>query len=245
MEVELAEILGMHAGDGYLRKGNNEFEMSGDVEEKEYYDTQVIPLFKKYFKIDIKGKHFPTKGTYGFSKSHDNIKKTLLKAGFPQGAKSTTVRAPREILLTKEKNIRRAFLRGVFDTDGCVRFDKCTKLADPFKKNFHTYPRILHSTVSKEFHEDLKLLLKKEGYRYCAHERPSKKITENNRFVLQISGNKMCEKWFTEIQPRNPVKSSRHKILNLYGFCPTRTTYEERRKVLKGEINPYDYYVGP
>ena len=65
MTPELAEICGIHAGDGYLRKRQilkTELDISGGVDEKEYYDNHVIPLFKKVFKINLKGKFF-SRGT--------------------------------------------------------------------------------------------------------------------------------------------------------------------------------------
>jgi len=58
---EIAEICGIHAGDGHLRKKGNEFELSGSFEEREYYDSHVIPLFNKVFNLQIKGKFFPSK----------------------------------------------------------------------------------------------------------------------------------------------------------------------------------------
>lgn len=58
---ELAELSGIHAGDGYLRKTKNEVEISGSVEEKSYYEEHVIPLINNTFNTKIKGKKFPTK----------------------------------------------------------------------------------------------------------------------------------------------------------------------------------------
>lgn len=50
INIELAEICGIHVGDGYLRNDGRrrEFDISGSIEEKEYYDWHVIPLFKKF-----------------------------------------------------------------------------------------------------------------------------------------------------------------------------------------------------
>jgi len=65
---ELAEVCGIHAGDGYLRNDGKrkEWDISGNVEEKEYYDNHVIPLFNKTFSLNIKGRFFPHRNTYGF-----------------------------------------------------------------------------------------------------------------------------------------------------------------------------------
>lgn len=63
---ELAEICGIHAGDGHLRKNGKEFEISGNYEEKEYYNEYMIPLFKKVYQIKIKGQFFKSKKNVWF-----------------------------------------------------------------------------------------------------------------------------------------------------------------------------------
>jgi hypothetical protein len=57
---ELAEICGIHAGDGYLRNDGQrkELDISGNIEEKEYYDLHINELFKKAFSITIQCKFF-------------------------------------------------------------------------------------------------------------------------------------------------------------------------------------------
>ena len=64
----MSELCGIHAGDGYLRFNDKrkELDISGNIEEKEYYDNHVIPLFKKTFNIELSGKLFPHRNTYGF-----------------------------------------------------------------------------------------------------------------------------------------------------------------------------------
>ena len=65
ISLELAELCGIHAGDGYLRDDGQrrELDLSGNVEEKEYYEGHIIPLLKKEFKININGKEFPSRNT--------------------------------------------------------------------------------------------------------------------------------------------------------------------------------------
>ena len=68
MTPELAEICGIHAGDGYLRlrkRDSGEVQISGHIEEKEYYDKHVIPLINDLFELNIKGKFFRN-NLYGF-----------------------------------------------------------------------------------------------------------------------------------------------------------------------------------
>ena len=51
MTPDLAEVCGIHAGDGYLRNDGKrrELDIGGGFEEKEYYGNHVAPLFEKVF----------------------------------------------------------------------------------------------------------------------------------------------------------------------------------------------------
>src|SRR3990167_1346399 len=117
MSPELAEICGIHAGDGYFRvseRGKGEVDISGHMEEKDYYENHVIPLFNKVFNLDIKGRAF-SRGSYGFVSYRNEIRDALIGLGFPKGKKSETVRIPQLVLESKDLKIYGAFLRGLFD----------------------------------------------------------------------------------------------------------------------------------
>ncbi len=133
---ELAEICGIHAGDGYLRNKDHkgEWDISGNIEEKDYYDKHMIPLFNKTFNLNIKGKFFPSRNTYGFVIRNKKVIKFAHEIlGFPYGNKTLKIKVPKFIF--KDKFLIRSFLRGYFDTDGCISFDKKIRNTDPFKKN--------------------------------------------------------------------------------------------------------------
>ena len=57
---ELAELCGIHVGDGYLRNSGNhrEFDVSGNIEEKDYYDVHVKELIRNALGIEILCKYF-------------------------------------------------------------------------------------------------------------------------------------------------------------------------------------------
>ena len=142
----MAEIAGIHAGDGYLRyEGRRkELDISGGYEEKDYYDNHVIPLFNQTFRLSIQGRYFPSRSTYGFVIRDRTVLEKFKMLGFPSGSKSLSVRVPPEILKSKNKKIISSFLRGYFDTDGCVSFRnrKCGKSYSQFKQKFHYHPRV-------------------------------------------------------------------------------------------------------
>lgn len=241
---ELAEICGVHAGDGYLRgNGKWELDISGDVEEKDYYDFHLIPLLKKVFKIKIIGRYFPHRNTYGFVIRDRRVIETIHQVGFPYGAKSLTVKIPELIL--KDKELLISFLRGYFDTDGSLYFKRRKSGSySIFKKTRHYYPTLSFTTISKPLVEDLKKALKKLGFSFVYYSYKSKNPKEHLQHNLYLYGNKKLYKWMKLIGIKNPTKDSRFQIWQKYGFCPVKTTYPQRLKTLEGTIDPNIFY-GP
>ncbi|MBU1974125.1 MAG: hypothetical protein KKH52_01905, partial [Nanoarchaeota archaeon] len=187
---ELAEIAGMHAGDGYLRyEGKRkEFDISGGYEEREYYDDYIIPLFNKLFGLSIKGKFFPSRGTYGFVVRKKYVLDKLKDLDFPSGKKTTIVAVPKIILESSNKLIISAFLRGYFDTDGCVTFSRKPRNASDFQQKYHYYPRIMFTTCSENLKNGFIILAEKLGFSYQWYLHKSKIKTENDRYKIQICG---------------------------------------------------------
>jgi len=242
LTTDIAEILGMHAGDGYLRAVKPEFEMSGGFEEREYYDSHVIPFFEKILNKKINGRWMRTKGTYGFSVCNQKLAAFLLEYGFPSGKKSRIVVIPQQVMGSSE-DIKLAFLRGYFDTDGCLTFGKkySSTLSGQQK---HQYPRIILSSVSKQLILGVGTILNGFHVPYSYYVYVSRIPTEGDRHKIQISGDKWCDWWFQYVNPSNSVKVTRYAVWKMYGFCPPRTTLDMRRKFLKGKINPDSMY-GP
>lgn len=52
LEKEFLEIIGPYIGDGTIYKNKNSyvFELRGNLDEKEFYETYIKPLFEKYLK---------------------------------------------------------------------------------------------------------------------------------------------------------------------------------------------------
>jgi hypothetical protein len=42
---------------------------------------------------------------------------------------------------------------------------------------------------------------------------------------------------------KNEVKRSRYGVWKAFGFCPTNLTFEQRKGILNGDIDPYT--MGP
>lgn len=163
LNADFAEICGIHAGDGYLRNDGKriELDISGNVQEKNYYNNYIIPLFSNFFNISIEGKHFKSRNTYGFVIRNKKVVEKLHSVGFPYGKKTPTVKAPQFILESNNKELYSNFLRGLFDTDGSLSFDKRRGNYKEFNKKYHVEPRINITTVSKKLSDDNDYLIAK------------------------------------------------------------------------------------
>ncbi len=240
---DLAEAFGIHAGDGYLRvkeRNRGEIDISGNIEEKGYYDDHVVPLFNKIFNLDMGGRYF-SRGTYGFVNCQKEVRNVFLEAGFPSGKKSQIVKTPDCILNSGDEKIYSKFLRGYFDTDGCLYF--CNKKGGgkycDFKKKFHYYPLLSVSSVSKRLIEDVVFILNRIGLPHYTYDYQPKNKRDNHKWVITIAGKSRLEKWMKLIGTKNPVKLSRYLVWKKFGFCPPHTTLKQREDFLndKADIN--------
>jgi len=101
-----------------------------------------------------------------------------------------------KIIFKSSKQVKYAFIRGFFDTDGCLRFD-----SNKYRKHF--YPKIELSSASKGFIEDLTKLLKTRDVDcYYWQDRKYHKIC--------LAGKTKLIHWFKTISSNNP------KHLNKY-----------------------------
>jgi intein/homing endonuclease len=243
---QLSEIAGIHAGDGYLRYSGRrkELDISGGIDEKEYYDNHVIPLFNKEFNLNLKGKFFKSRNTYGFVVRNRQVIEIFKKLGFPSGKKSTTVRCPKEILNSSDPKILRSFLRGYFDTDGSLTFDKKVYNKNVFKKTRNFYPRFMFTCVSQSLTKDIIRISTKLGFKALSYSHKSKIKTEKISYKTQIVGKINLRKWMKEIGIKNHSKYTRYLIWQKYGFCPPNTTYDQRLNILRNNLNPYSICAG-
>ena len=132
---ELAYLCGVIAGDGSIAKDDKEFRYSLEIggnpkDEKEFYHNIILPYFKKIFNITPLVRSFEE--TYGvriFSKVL--VLFLTREIGLPYGKKYSKLCIPK--YFRKDKILLFAFIRGVFDTDGCITF----------KKRYKSFPYIL------------------------------------------------------------------------------------------------------
>lgn len=241
---ELAEICGIHAGDGYLRKRENkiELDLTGHVEEKEYYDNHIIPLFNKVFNLNLKARTY-SKGTYGFVITNNQFK-IFNELDFPYGKKSKIVRIPDLILKSKNKILYARFLRGLFDTDGNLYFkNRKNQPYTEFKRKHNYYPIISITTISKLLSKDISFILEKLRIKHYIFGFQPKDERDSYKYRIMISGTHRLKKWMKLVGIKNPVKLTRYLIWKKFDFCPPHTTFEQRKNILNGELDLYS--IGP
>jgi len=138
-------------------------------------------------------------------------------------------------IIIKEANmeIKRAFLRGLADTDASLTFRKG-------RRRRNSYPVIDYRTQSLIAHNSILKILRELGFTF--HEgrylsRRNDKIHPINYF--QLNGRKQLAKWMQEIGFTNPNQVTRYEVWQKFGFLPPRTTIIDRRKMLNEKSRCY------
>ena len=159
MSKDLAEEIGMHLGDGSLTYGKYKtstaytYSFSSGTDEEEYCLNYAMSLIYKLYSLKptvSRAKHHNTISLQYKSKRLFNFKKSL---GLPVGRKNH-LEIPKCVL---ESNYVFDFLRGLFDTDGCLHFQK------KYKK-IHYYPRLDITSKSENLISQVDKVLRKNSF---------------------------------------------------------------------------------
>jgi len=211
LNEDIAEFLGLHVGDGTFYKTNTGlvWEGRGDLNEKDYYIDNVSPLMERIFGLEFVSKFRSggKNGVWGIQTSKRVVTDFLFYYGFNPGKKAKTVKIPDKIFKAN-RSIKKAFLRGLFDTDGCLRFDK------PRNKTKHTYPKIEIGVASKSLRDDTFCLLNELGFKSYIWK------DGDDAFKLCLAGEMKLEKWIREIGFNNLKHENKYLIWKKKGFFP-------------------------
>ena len=205
---QIAELLGAHIGDGtfYRTHSSLVWELRGALEEKDYYFKTICPLLKDIFNLEIQSKFRSggAHGCWGIQTTRREIINLLLDFGFTPGTKTFTVFVPNYIF-NSSLDIKRAFLRGLFDTDGCLRFDRLKKQV------LYTYPKIEFCSASLALRDYTVKLLSEVGFSCYTWQ-------FKTYYSLCIAGKAQLEKWIIEIKPGNPKHLKKYHLWKENGF---------------------------
>ena len=195
----LSEFTGAVIGDGNLwtdDKYRYRVDINGHpILDREYHNylSEIIKTeFDKKPRVQIRPHELVLRTQS--KKVFDFLTKEL---GLPYGAgKGKKVTIPTKIFFS-EWNILKRCIRGIADTDGSVFFAK--------KKNYRNdYPSIEISTTSKNLAIQIKEILTSNGFRVGFRKQIPIKKEWNTRYIISLNGEKMLEKWMTEIGSSNP-----------------------------------------
>lgn len=240
---ELAELIGILAGDGniYLKKNKKyEIRICGHLsEDKEHHQIIIASLFNKVFNVKnlVETTHQYKRARYIGISSKAITTFLVYHIGLPSGKKLDAKQIIPLAILRADITIKAAFLRGLADTDFCLRFKRRKDIKNPY----HSDPYIVgRFGNNQKMINDLLYLINSLGIRaYITEERGEYKI---NR-VVTASGKKNLQKWMATICFNNYKHTTKYDIWDLYGFCPPHTTLAQRYEILDGDIRLLQDYA--
>ena len=142
---KLAHFLGIHWGDGHLRKNRYDYHMIYNghlINEKDWYLLCLTPLIKELFNVDsiLRRGHNSLELSFRSKAIHAFLNRVC---GLPIGSKNESDIPA--IIKKSNREIKTAFLLGLADTDLSLVFKKGAK-----KKS--CYPVIDHHTNNPKAH---------------------------------------------------------------------------------------------
>ena len=195
MSENLAEEIGLHLGDGSMNYYSNKgfYQLRGHIkDDREHYSIRIKYLYKKLFNLDVNLRNMKTTGVIGFQIWNNSLVKFKHEIlGLPLG-KKLDFKIPNVII---GKNLFYAFMRGIFDTDGCLYIEN---------KRGKPYPRLEVKTISKSFSTNANKLLNQYKINSTYHEYKRKEKNWNNLYTISIRGFSSVRKWMNVIGSNNP-----------------------------------------
>jgi len=217
---EFSELIGAFVGDGWISQGNTgkTLVISGSPkDEKEYYE-RIRYLFEMVFEAEVRPRHFEYWKTFGIMVCKKNIINEFIKVGLPVGHKSSIVDAPKQIIDNSFLHI--PFIRGFFDTDGCIYFKKSYNFnASKWQKSCRHRPVILLCSTSKRLIDSLDAMLRLIDFKF-RHEKPQLpgKRSKHTAYRLTLEGKKNAERFFDIIKPKNLKHINKFNLWLKQGF---------------------------
>ena len=213
-------MIGAHIGDGSMGfyQGHPVISFFGHPKEDKEYVNSILRIYEKYFGIkanlrkwsDVLGFQFFSKDVFNF----------LQSLNIPSGQKNN-VEIPLVIKNSNEK-ILASFIRGVFDTDGTLYFER---------KNGKYYPRIQLKITSERIATQISEILNhKFEIKSTLYKRQERKNWKVSYFV-EVRGVENLIRWMNKIGFRN-IKNLSKVELWKRNLNP-RLQFKSRIKVMK------------
>ncbi len=238
-----AELVGLHFGDGSftVRTGTNRlrFQLRGDAhEDRAHYEDFIIPLCNELIGIPLFGRSLCTVfdrklNSFGVCVESCRILGFFQALGIPIGEKHEL---PIPEWIKSNNEFSKAFVRGLFDTDGGIYYKK----NNTAKSQLNTVGMLHICSTSKVLIYETSGILSRVGIKhYIKHGIK----TNGERDYYKIEVYRPHHRSFLEaIGSHNPKHLTKFWVAEKFGFCPPRTTLEQRRQILKGDLSPLSFH---
>ena len=194
----LAEVLGVFFGDGHLSKFQASITL--DSQNDSEYVEMMIEIFSKLTKLHVGCRKRKDSRAFEIVVSSKSFVEHLNSLGMPAGNKLQKG-LPIPVWIKGNVLFSRSFIKGVFDTDGCVFSDR-----KKYKNKIYHYLGVNISSASKDFLDELSSLLMESGI--------SSTLTSSKSLMVRRSED--VDLFFKIIKPRNPKHLTRYqKFLTL------------------------------
>jgi intein/homing endonuclease len=206
LTCEMSELIGSIIGDGNIYNGKQSYvELTGHpTEELTYFNSRLKPIISQELNYNVR-LFLHSRGL----KFRINSKKFVLwlkSLGIPTGkSKGRNALIPANICSSWE--LSKSCIRGIFDADGSVYFDKRATYSRP-------YPRIALYMINKNLILQISKILKEQGFN------PTLSRNVRNIICLYLNGFDEVKKFLIKIGFANSKHHER--IKNLY---PNLITY--------------------
>ena len=107
---------------------------------------------------------------------------------------------------------------------------------------FNAHAPVTVELVSEGVIDDISHLLQRLGINHSKHRTSKKKENEADVHRIVVRGNERVEKWKEKIGFNNEAKIMKYLIWKKFGFCPANTNINQRRLILRGELDPRTLY---
>ena len=185
LDKKESEILGIMFGDGSIYKAGRgallKIEITGHkVEDRDYLLGHVAPLFLAVFGLRMKPYYKRDENTMRIYAYSNEVAMELNSWGMPIGPKKNA------ILLPRVRIVPMAFIRGLFDTDGCVY------------RKYGPYVQLQFKSISKELMTFTRTLLVEHGLH------PTRIIRDETRYKFYICRQEEVKAFFRDlVRPAN------------------------------------------
>lgn len=205
---ELAEFVGIMLGDGCIGmynchvggRVNIQYRVKisvNAVDDARYARNVVYPLIERLFCVRPLVRERRGEKTMDILIFNKKLVEHLVGVvGLKSGPKHHSAEIPNWVL---RHGFELRVLRGLFDTDGCLSFDK------QHREVFY-YPRLELKVSSKLLYYQLTQILEKHGFRYSTSTK-----TGGNTIKLQVNGAALLRKWVAKVGFNNPKHHAKYE----------------------------------